>query len=150
MKKKIDMDIYIGIFIILVSLFFLWKTRGIKPGAALFPQMLLVGSILLSIGIIWGGIRKSKDNNATESSNKKFPFVVYICIIAYGLLFWLCGYFIASTLFLIVLMRYLQIKSWKKIIPMTLAYLMVIYLMFVWQFRVPIDNFGYIGNFIIK
>jgi hypothetical protein len=150
MKTKIDMDIYIGVFIILVSLFFLWQTQGINPGAAIFPKMLLVGLIILAIIIIWGGIKKSKDNNVSESSNKKFPLVVYICIIAYSLLFWLCGYFIASILFLIILMRYVQIKSWKKIISMTLVYLVIVYLMFAWQFKVPIDNFGYIGSLIIR
>ena len=151
MKIKANRDIYIGIGFLLFCAFFFILSMDLPPGAATFPILLLAILSLLACLIFWDGYKKtrsvSEDNNEEKAfcfSDLKMPFVTFIIISGYFALFALTGYFIATIIFMIVLMRYFKEKSWRKILMISAGFILIIYAMFVKQLNVPVLNFGYL------
>jgi hypothetical protein len=66
------------------------------------------------------------------------PLIVFCFIVAYIILFHCGNYFIATPLFMILLMLYFKVRSWKPLILVPLVYLVFTYVFFVWQLKVPL------------
>lgn len=78
----------------------------------------------------------------------KIPMAMFSIIVAYILLFYFIGYYLATTIFLIVRMRFLKQKKWLPIILITAGFLLFSYFFLVRQPNVSIDEFGWIGNWL--
>ncbi len=147
MKIKVHQDVYIGIGIIIFCAAFFIKTTKLPSGAAIFPVMTLGMLALLACWIVWDGFRKTKaeknNDNTISLSKLKVPFITFLFISGYIALFSLTGYFIATIVFMVLLMRYFRMKSWKQILLISTGFIFIIYLMFVKQLNVPVLNFGY-------
>lgn len=155
MRAKVHQDIYIGIFISLLCIVFLLITTTLPRGAAVFPALLLIILLLLAGWIIWDGVRKTKSaktgstvDNTISYSKIRVPAVTYLYICGYIALFKLVGYFIATAIFMIAIMRRFHEKSWKKNIAITAGFIFIIFALFVKQLNVPVLNFGYLEQFL--
>ncbi len=153
MIKKVHQDIYIavGIFIFCTAGFIL--SIKLPSGASAFPLMLIFILLLLACLILWDGVKKTKlvaegnsNDNSITISNLKVPLITFLIISGYFALFALTGYFIATIIFMIVFMRNLRLKSWRKILLITASFSFIIYAMFVKQLNVPVLNFGYLEH----
>lgn len=155
MKRELHRDIYIGVFLLIVCAAFLiygWVSIA-APDARSLPCFLLAVMCLLSVSIIVKGIRATKEAEEGTSfqysytiKDVKEPLIAYGMCLAYLALFWWLGYFAATPVFLIALMRYLKAGSWKKIILITLIYTAIIYITFVPVLGLPIHRVGILGD----
>jgi hypothetical protein len=108
--------------------------------------------MILGLLILVDGIKKTRSSQSFDKfltiEILKVPMSTYLYIALYVLLFRMVGYFIATTVFLIAMIRHFKEKSWKRIILVCLLYLGIIYLVFVRQLNVSVDNLGAIGTFL--
>lgn len=154
MKQKLHRDVYIGTFLLILCAAFLiygWVTIRAND-AKLLPCALLAAMCALSVSIIVKGMNASKESSdgsyeyTYTLKDVKEPLIAYLLCFGYLALFWWLGYFAATPIFLIVLMRYLKAGSWKKIILVTLIYTVVIYITFVPVLGLPIHRVGLLGG----
>jgi hypothetical protein len=155
-STQIHEDIFTGLGIIVFGIVFLFFSRNISGDAALFPRYLLI--IMIFIGI-WIGISGFKKQTAAMKKNVpvknrltwdtiKYPAGAFLMLLIYGLLFFLAGYMIASIFFMVVLMRYLHVKSWRFIIILSLGFLVFVYVVFYLNFHIRIISFGQMGFYL--
>ena len=154
-SREIHQDVIIGIIIIIFCAFFFYITRNLNLKSGMMPRLLLTILTILGGMVCFDGLKKTKNVVETGKMEKfitvkslKIPMTAYLYIASYVFLFKVAGYFIATPLFLIFLMRHFQEKSWKRIILVTGIYLSIIYLVFVQQLNVSVDNFGVIGRYL--
>lgn len=156
MKTKVHQDVYIGIGFILLNIFFFVMSRGLSEGAEVFPRILLILMILLSVFIIGDGLKKTKE---MESGAKKYEsffllkemepaLKAFLVVFIYVVLFYLVGFFIATALFLVLFMRYLGAENKKTILLTTAIFLLIMYFVFAKQLNVPITGFGKLRNLL--
>ncbi|KUO72191.1 MAG: hypothetical protein APF77_10640 [Clostridia bacterium BRH_c25] len=155
MKIKVHQDIYVGIFIILCCAAFFTMTIGLPTEAVVFPVSLLAIIALLALWILWDGVRKTKAataeqpiDNPVSLSKIKIPFITFLYIAGYVALFRFAGYFVATIVFMIALMRRFRLTSWKQILLITAGFVIIIYTMFVKQLNVPVLDFGYLQQVV--
>ena len=152
-KKKIDQDIYAGIVILLACAGFFLVSLKIdnRNGAAVFPWILMTVMAAMGVWIIVQGVKRTAAGNPIiriTLSSLKIPAECYLYVIAYFILYWLFGYFIASAVFLVAYMRFLHVRSWKTIILVTIGYLVGVYVVFYLVFHVQIVSFGRVGRLL--
>ena len=80
------------------------------------------------------------------NTRKSYRVLHHIFQHHYVLLFFSLGYFIATAVMLVALMRYMKRTDWKMIILITVIYLLFMYFVFVKQFGLPIFNLGQLGR----
>ena len=157
MKSKVHQDIYIGIFLLLFCTIFLLLARSIKPGAQTLPLMVLYLMIILSGFILINGIKMTKSIKS-GSMSEKIMFDVknmapalkaYAYIICYIILFFLTGFFISTSIFLISFMYILGAENKRIIVLTTTVFLLIVYFIFVKQLNVPVLGFGKIGRLFL-
>lgn len=75
--------------------------------------------------------------NLSFLKNEDFLKTIFIIIISFIYVFYLekIGYIIASPIYLIILMRYLGLKNWKKNLTITAAITFAVYFMFIYLLR---------------
>lgn len=151
MKTKTHQDILVGFFWVLFCAVFLLISISKQSDSFVFPILLLAVLALLAAWVIWDGFRKTKAATASQVSPKntltpqqlKAPVLTYLYIAAYVVLFNLVGYYIATFVFMVALMRYFRIVSWKQILLVTVIFILFIYFLLVRQLNVPL-GFGYL------
>lgn len=151
MKRKFHPDVTIGVIAMLISVWFLFQTLAFPNGPNVFPIITLAVMLLCEAVLIAQGIQKTRRARAAQTeveSFAPFPVGIWAAMGMYCLLFWLCGYVIATLAFMVTAMRTLRIKSWKVIGLVAIGYLALTYLVFVVQFGTPIDGFGLIGDYL--
>lgn len=151
--KGLHQDVWIGVVILILCGVIFGINSGLNSSTGMMPRLL--GGIMALLGalIILEGIRKTKAaEGAMEKmiscSSLKVPLSAYLYIVGYIILFRAAGYFIATPVFLLSLMKHFGVKSRKLPALVTVVYLAVIYLVFVKKLNVSVDNFGLIGNYI--
>ena len=140
MKKKIHYDVYIGVAMIALALFFLWGAILITVEvSSIVPLLYSYCLILLSALLIADGVGKSL--KAAKGSGDPLPTVnlkesfwglmTWAGIFLYYLMFRFLGFFPATVIFVVGAMLLLKQRNWKVIL-LTLAVLLgAIYLVFV-------------------
>lgn len=142
MKTKIHSDVFVGIVLEALCLFFFLYGRKLPDAAKAFPNILLLLIALLSLSIIISGVKKSRSIRSgekikdIESEQIKAPLIVFAVSVAYYFLFRYMGYFIATPVMLIGLMLYFGVRNWKPLVLIPIGYLAFTYLLFVWQLGV--------------
>ncbi len=153
-KKKNHQDIYVGIGSLIFVAWVLFLVRKLPFDSALMTYLLCGLLAVLGTLILIGGIRKTAAQKPEEmkplldKDGIQVPFTAWLFVLGYVLLFYLIGYFLATLIMLIALMRYMKRTDWKMIIAITVIYLVFIYAVFVKQFGLPLSNFGMIGNML--
>lgn len=153
--EKIHQDVWIGIKIIALCVLFFGVNAKLRAESGMMPRLLLGIMILLGGLLIAQGYKKTRAATEQEPVVKmlslqsmKVPAVTYLYIVGYVVLFRCIGYFVATPIFLLALIRHLKIKSWKLPILVTVIYLAIIYLFFVKQLNVSVDDLGLLGDYL--
>ena len=153
-KKKLHQDVFVGIGALIFVAWVMFLNRKLPVGSALMPMLLCGLLAVLGVLIIFQGLKKSssgKPEDMKQLLNEdvlKVPLIAWLFVLGYVLLFFSVGYFIATGVMLIALMRYMKRTDWKMIIAITVVYLLFMYFVFVKQFGLPIFNFGQIGRMV--
>lgn len=146
------------IFIFLMGLFFLfysiklsiWNPSG--PDAGFFPLItastIIFFSLLLILKNILKIIKESKQNRTAQNSivngtlinNRAESKVLQYSIstLAYAILFGLLGFIIASTIFLLFLLKYIEKQSWRMTVLTGIIAVIVSYILFRHLLGVPL------------
>lgn len=144
--KNVHQDVFISIIVYLTLGFLFIVSLKIKGDSGLFPRLVIGGLTLLNSILLFRGIKKTKEakvnetdvNNTIIIEDIKWPLIVLFVTVAYVVLFNYTNFFIASTIFLIGLMKLYKMKSWKTILLVTFAFNVFIYLGFVLALKVPL------------
>ena len=143
MLKSVHHDIYAGLVIAVMSLFFLLKTSELPERAALYPNLILYLFLFFAVLIIINGLKKSvemkKDLEVPQAEDEerltptliKGPVVLLIVVTGYVLLMGLLGFFASTALFMIAILYVLKLRSVKVYILTILFTLLFIYVLFV-------------------
>ena len=138
----------IGLFLILGSALVLWHVQSFPsldngyPGPALFPTVLAVLFIFCGIGLIIQGIRQREkllkfDTGALTLSGFLNILIVLATIVCYIFFVEYVGFLIFSFLVLLILMKWLQVKTLSSLL-MSIGVTLVIYLLFAKMLLVPL------------
>lgn len=153
MKKQIHQDVIIGIVCLALCLLFYAMNRSLPSEAAMMPNLLVAMLVILSGCILYQGVKKSKA--PAEEQKKLFtwdgvktPLITWGIVLAYVLLFYFVGYFVATAIIIPVLMRFMKQTSWKLILAIDVGYLLVIYFVFARMLNVSVDGFGLLGQLL--
>jgi len=142
LKRKIHSDVFVGICIAIICVFFLAYGASLPVEAKLFPDILLFLILFLDIFVVLEGIKKSKLMMGGASvkdiswNEIKFPLVVFLITVLYCGIFYYFGYFIATPLLLVGLMLFFKVRNWKMLLLIPIGYLLFTYVLFVWQLGV--------------
>lgn len=153
-KKYIHQDIYIGAVCLGVCLLFYSLNMSLPFEAAFMPKLLCVLLMVLSACILMSGIKKSKVTEQEQESpaitwnTMKIPLIAWGIVLAYALLFYLVGYYIATGIMLAVFMRFMKQTSWKRILLIDAGYLLIIYFGFVRLLGVSLNSFGLLAQLL--
>lgn len=153
MHKKLHRDVYVSIGLILFCISFINTAARLPAGARNLPLALLLFMTVMSVLILFDGMKKSDLANSghpieyeTGLGDCIKPILVFLFVAGYGILFKILGFFAATPIFLIALFRYLNAGPWKRLITITLGYSVVIYLVFVIFLGVPLHRVGLLGG----
>ena len=133
-KKKFDPQLIAVIFVYVVAaLYFIASFQIESAESRLFPRIICgLGVFLASIYLIQ--IIRGKANDAEVGEN---PFagtgragIMCLLLIMYILLNYLAGYYVATLIFFPVTMLFLGQRKWSTIVITTVAYPLVVYLIF--------------------
>lgn len=150
MSKKIHQDIYVGMVIILSSIFLWMKTLSFSGGGAAFPRALLILFAFFGVLIALAGFKKTKqlreneevtydgDEEALNASILKSPIAGILLFVIYGIFIKYIGFFPSTILFLPAFLWFMGAKSWKQYVYVTVGMTLFIYLFFVLQLNVPL------------
>ena len=138
----------IGLFLIIFAAVVLWHVQSFPsldngyPGPALFPSVLAVLFILCGAGLIIQGVRQREkllkfDTGALTLQGLLNIFFVLGTIVCYIFLAEYVGFLIFSVAVLVVLMKWLKVKTLSSIM-MALSVTFVIYLLFAKVLLVPL------------
>ena len=154
MKKAFHQDVYIGLFCLAFSLMVFGLNMHLPADAAMVPRLLAGMLTVLSLFIVFQGMRKSK-LPVEEQGEKpisvdaiKIPLITWGLVALYFILFVLIGYFASTGIMLIVFMRFMKRSSWKVCIIIAAVYILLIYIIFVRLLSVSVDGFGLLGQLI--
>ena len=136
--KKINRDVYIGIGLILFSIFFLIESSKIHPGAAEFPRIILSVLIIMSGMLVINGIlnirnpeRMKKSDKPVTFSQIKSPVILAFLALLYVVAIDLIGFFVATTIFIPLFMYFFGVKKPAYILIVIASIDFFIYILFV-------------------
>ncbi len=145
-SKSIHQDVYISaaLFLILAILFAV--TLELPESSSIFPYMLIGGIGILNMFVMLKAITKTKAMRASKSpatnpinwETIKVPMLIFVMTVAYIILFRFTNFFIATTFFLIALMKFYKVNSWKVILLTTVIFDILMYVGFVKLLNVPL------------
>lgn len=153
MGKRLHRDVYVSVGMLMFCIAFINIAVSLPAGARSLPLALLLFMMVMSLLILYDGLKKTrlaKQGNPieydTEVRDCIKPVLVFLFVVGYGILFKVLGFFAATPVFLIALFRYLKAGPWKRIIVITLAYTVVIYVVFAIFLGVPLHRIGLLGG----
>ncbi|MDR3200342.1 MAG: tripartite tricarboxylate transporter TctB family protein [Spirochaetales bacterium] len=137
-KRKINNDVYIGVLLAAVSAFFLFETTKIHPVAAQFPRVMIVVLLIMSALLTLMGVRKTlrpelalKSDTLLKFRIVRTPLVVFGIVVFYMILIKFIGFFIATLIFVPVLMVFYGVKSVRVLILTDVLLNLFVYGLFV-------------------
>ncbi|MDR1931392.1 MAG: tripartite tricarboxylate transporter TctB family protein [Spirochaetales bacterium] len=137
-KRKINNDVYIGILLTALSGFLFYETSKIHPEAAQFPKVMIAAFIIMSVLLVFFGIRKTLNPALTLKSDTllKFrvirtPLIVFGVVVIYLALIRFTGFFIATFIFVPVFMIFYGVKSIRALILTDVLLNLFVYGLFV-------------------
>ena len=137
-KPKINIDVYIGIILMVFSGFFFYETIKLHPVAARFPKVVFGLFILMSVLLLILGIRKTLKPELVGKSDFmlsfrviRAPLAVFGIVCGYMVLMYFTGFFISTLIFIPVFMIYYGVKKIRTIILTDVILNLFIYLVFV-------------------
>ncbi len=127
---------------------------GLPSDAAMMPRLLGGMLTLLSFLILYHGLRKSRlpaeeqGARALTVDALKIPLITWGLVVLYFVLFLVIGYLPATGIMIVALMRFMKQTSWRTILIIDVAYLLLIYFVFVRMLNVSVDSLGMLGRLL--
>lgn len=143
-SKAIHQDVYISIVLYIVLAFFLTVSMKLPKDSAYFPNMLIIGLAILNTSVLLKGIKRTKAMRKDGSANPirweviKKPVAVFGFTVIYIALFAFTNFYIATAIYMIGLMKFYKVQSWKTIILVSVIFNVFIYLGFSIGLNVPL------------
>jgi hypothetical protein len=123
--------------ITLIAGYIFWYSASLPAGGGLFPQFAATCTVLLSLYWIATACLRRRDPDRSEAVDftptyeKLKPLIVIAASIAYVVLIFVVGFFVATTLFVVAVCAVLGVRNWRMV-GLTLVILMpLVYLFFV-------------------
>lgn len=138
----------IGLFLIIFSVAVLWHVQSFPslengyPGPSLFPSVLGVLFIVCGIGLIIQGVKKREKLLMFDTASLTLPgllniLIVLGAIVCYILLAEYVGFLIFSFAVLLILMKWLKVKTVSSVL-MAVGVTVAIYILFAKILLVPL------------
>ena len=133
--RVLRQDAGLGLIVAAFGAWALYKTFSMPASAVLFPRivtsLLIILSLLLTVTSLIN-MKKGKypDAQPLEVKTLQNPLISFAMIVAYVALINVLGFYSATVLFLIVFMRYMNIRSIKTIALTEVVLVGFIYLLF--------------------
>lgn len=144
-SKVIHQDVYISSVLYVVLAFFLSVSMKLPKDSSYFPIMLIAGLAIFNTSVLIKGISRTKEMRNEESAKNaiswdsiKIPLLVFVIIAVYIVLFSLTNFYVATSIFMVALMKFYRVQSWKTIILVTLIFNIFIYVGFTIGLNVPL------------
>ena len=139
-KRIIHQDVYISIILLALGGWLFYLTTQMRPESARFPQLALGVFIVLMVWVLIDGIRKSiaatksqekKDIRLLKWEQNKMPYALFGLTVLYTMGLDFLGFFIASAIFIPLVMLFFRCRNIKLLIGVTVGTLVFVYLMFI-------------------
>lgn len=144
MKKKVSIvrEVWIGLALVLFSVYFLFQCNGLNEKAAQYPRIIISVLLILSAALLIQGLyytfkpesyykRYGKDNKSIEWGVVTHPLIVFGVTVIYLVLFYFTNFFIATAVFVPLLMLAFGERKVLPILLTTVGLEAFVYLMFV-------------------
>lgn len=138
-KHKLNIDVIIGVILMLFSGIFLYESYKLNVIAGQFPKIIFTVLLIFSALLTLFGIRKTIHPELTLKSDTllydikviRTPLAVFAIVFVYIVLMKFIGFFIATLLFVPVIMLYFGIRSIRTIILTDILLNLFVYVFFV-------------------
>jgi len=153
-KTQLHQDVWIGFVCLGICFAIFALNMNLPSDAAMMPRLLDVMLTILAVLIIYHGLRKSKlpaDQQGPKGLTwdaVKIPLITWGLVVLYAVLFYVTGYFVATGIMIIVMMRFMKRTSWPVILAIDVIYLLLIYFVFVRMLGVSVDDFGLLSSLL--
>lgn len=145
MKEKrcsIVREVWLGLGLVAFSLFFLWQCNGLNQRAAQYPRIMLCVLLALSGALLFQGLyysfhperyhkRYGKSNKSIQWSVVIHPLFIFGATVIYLALFHFINFFVATALFVPLLMFIFGERKVLPILLTTVGLEVFVYLVFV-------------------
>ena len=142
-RRKINNDLFIGLFLTSASVFLLFETMKINPMAARFPRVVYGLFIGMSVLLTILGIRKTLRPELALKSDFllnfrviRAPLMVFFILSAYMALMYLFGFFISTAVFVPVIMLFYGIRTVRTIVLTNIILNAFVYFVFIRVLRI--------------
>ena len=137
-KRKILKEVWIGLGLTLFSLFFLSEANKLMKAAAKYPKFILTTLLTLSAALLVQSIfyslfpdKQKKQAAPLELGALKFPMLVTAAIILYVVLFNVTNFFVATVIFVPLMMLLYGERRMLRILLGTVGLELFVWLVFV-------------------
>lgn len=143
-KKAINQDVVMGAALLLVSGVLYMMARELISEAAIFPMVLIILLAIFALAILFKGVGRDEKTYGDHGDDEeklnvemlKSPLIVFAGIFLYCLLITVVGFFVATSIFLVLYLYLNRYRSIIKVITTVLVVNLFIYLLFVQQLNV--------------
>lgn len=154
MKRHQDVTIGIGILVFCTAAASLGMR--LSSGSAIMPLILTGFMVLLGVLLIIGGFKKTRIVRQAGGEveplvtfqSLRVPYMMFLQIVIYAVLFYGVGFYVATVLFLLLSMRYLKQRSWKVIVLFSFGFVAFTYFFLARELNVSIDPLGILGRWL--
>lgn len=128
----------------------------LSSGSAIMPLILTGFMVLLGVLLIIGGFKKTRIVRQAGGEveplvtfqSLRVPYMMFLQIVIYAVLFYGVGFYVATVLFLLLSMRYLKQRSWKVIVLFSFGFVAFTYFFLARELNVSIDPLGILGRWL--
>lgn len=151
MKRYIHHDVFISLVLIAFSVVFLWTSKNFPDLSGVFPQFFLVVLIVLAAIVLYRAVKESARVNDLRAKGEEvspdltlssisLPMQGWACVLAYSLAIHYIGFFVSTTVFMVLFMLFLGIRKWPQILLPTIGTDVFLYLLFVRQLKLSLPS----------
>ena len=145
MNKAKKQTLVVGVLILVVSVIaFIMTFQMPHVDAYRYPRMVIILFFVLGVVLVHATLKgkfDSADNSAPIQVKKsKNTIISFLIVIGYAVLINVIGFYTSTTVFSLVFMKFLGAKSWKKMLLITFCSNLFVYLLFSYQFMLPLPR----------
>jgi len=109
-----------------------------RPGAGLWPFVVSLLIVVLSVGLLLGGRRLTDSEKFTRASI--LPVAGIVTFIGLGALMPVIGFEIPSLVLCVVWLRFLGGESWRSTVVVSVLTVAAFYFLFLYGLRIPLPH----------
>jgi len=135
-QKKLHYDVWVGTALIILGAIVMVSAFKMPVVPKRFTLITSIMCIVLAASILFQGIKKSKNpeiaaEKAIKLNESKYPLTFFLITLAYLILMKYITFFVATTIYSVVIMLFMGVKSKKTIIINTIFTDVFVWVVFV-------------------